>query len=158
MKRSLVFLSILLLPLMSMAEVDNILIVETNDGVTISFALAEKPEISFEGKVMSVLTEKDSQYFEISKISKWYFEQVTSGIQTIKKEQPSIKVVDNDNIIVDSSSSLSKIRLYSIDGKEQSLKVSYSDDKKPVINLSGLPKGIYVISINKQQSIKLYRK
>jgi hypothetical protein len=107
---------------------------------------------------MSVITEKDSQYFEISKISKWYFEQVTSGIQTIKKEQPSIKVVDNDNIIVDSSSSLSKIRLYSIDGKEQSLKVSYSDDKKPVINLSGLPKGIYVISINKQQSIKLYRK
>ena len=158
MKRSLVFLSILLLPLMSMAEVDNILIVETNDGVTISFALAEKPEISFEGKVMSVITEKDSQYFEISNISKWYFEQVTSGIQAVKKEQPSIKVVDNDKIIVDGSISLSKIRLYSIDGKEQSVKVSYSDDSKPVINISSLPKGIYVISINNQQSIKLYKK
>lgn len=158
MKKLLFALFLLLLPLMAVAEVDNILIVETNDGVTVSFALVEKPEISFEGSVMIVKSEKESQFFEITNISKWYFEQVTSCIEAIKKEQPSIKVVDNDNIIVDSSSSLSKICLYSIDGKQQSVKVSYSDDSKPVINISSLPKGIYVISINNQQSIKLYRK
>ena len=170
MKKQLLLLVMMLLPMMAMADavvdVDGInadsnrlLIVETTDGVKISFSLSENPELTFNGKTMLITSENESQQFEVYNISKWYFENLASNVNPIEKfDKPFIKKVNNEVILVEGLQPSSKVQIYSIDGKQQSIQNSYSEGEKSVINIANLPNGVYIVSINKVYNFKIYKK
>lgn len=158
-KRTTFLFLFLFISIIIRAESGRLLIVETTGGVKISFALSENPELTFNEQSMIVTTNEGSQQFDIFNIVQWYFENESTGIGTIRKyDKPIIDGPNNEVIIVKGLSSTSEIQIYSIDGRKQSLRDSYYDGDKFVINTSSLPKGVYIVSINNQQSIKFHKK
>lgn len=158
-KRKTFLFLFLFISIIIRAESGRLLIVETTGGVKISFALSENPELTFNGQSMIVTTNERSQQFDVYNIVQWYFENESTGIDTIKNYNKPIGYgSSNEVIIVEGLTPASEIQIYSIDGRKQSLHDSYYDGDKFVINISSLPKGVYIVSINNQQSIKFYKK
>lgn len=158
-KRNSLLIIFLLLAGIMKAEVDRIMIIETSEGMKISFALSDSPELLFDGRTLKVTSNNDSHSFELSNITKWYFESLTTNINdVIKNEMPIVEYNNNENIIVNGITFSSKIRLHSIDGKERMVKVSFTGDKKAIISIASLPQGLYILSLGKQQSIKIFKK
>lgn len=158
-KRTSFLFLFLFISIIIRAESGRLLIVETTGGVKISFALSENPELTFNGQSMIVTTNERSQQFDVYNIVQWYFENESTGISTIRNyDKPIVNGPNNEVIIVEGLSPTLDIQIYSIDGRKQSLYDSYYDGDKFVINISSLPKGVYIVSINKQQSIKFYKK
>lgn len=157
--RNFVFLILFLLaPIVIKAETTRYLIFETTEGVKISIVLSENPELTFNGQTMIITTNGKVQKVEIKDIAKWHYENETTGINTIESNNNTVINRTNENeIIVEGMSATSKVQVYSIDGKKQSAQVSYSDGGRAYINLSSLPKGVYIVSINKQQNIKIFK-
>ena len=147
----------LLVSIISKAESDRLLIFETTEGAKVTIALSENPELTFSGQTMIVTTNAQTQKIEISSIAKWYYENVPTGINPIKSFNKPIISKTNNEIIVEGLSSTPQVQVYSIDGKKQSVKVSLDDGGRSIINLSSLPKGVYVVSINKFNTIKIFK-
>lgn len=157
-RKYILFLAFLLVSIISQAESDRLLIFETTGGIKVSIALSDNPELTFSGQTMIVKTNAKTQKIEVSKIEKWYFENVTTGINIIRgDDKPIINKANNDEIIVEGLSSTPKVQIYSIDGKKQSVKVFLDEGGRSIINISSLPKGVYIVSINKLNSIKIFK-
>lgn len=156
-RKYILLFAFLLVSIISKAESDRLLIFETTGGVKVSIALSENPELTFSGQTMIVTTNTQTQKIEISSIAKWYYENVPTGINPIKSYDKPIISKTNNEIIVEGLSSTPKVQVYSIDGKKQAVKVSLDDGGRSIINLSSLPKGVYVVSINKFNTIKIFK-
>ena len=157
-RKYILLFAFLLVSIISKAESDRLLIFETTGGAKVTIALSENPELTFSGQTMIVTTNAQTQKIEVGSITKWYFENVPTGINPIKNyDKPVINKTNNDEIIVEGLSSTPKVQVYSIDGKKQAVKVSLDDGGRSIINLSSLPKGVYVVSINKFNSIKIFK-
>lgn len=139
------------------ATADNLLIVETNDGGKVSFELSSSPEITFNGQTMQVNTVFKSQSFEIANVAQYYFKSILTGMKDLQQGELRLCQPSNDKLVIDGLHSSSNVRLYSIDGKDLSDHISVSDGKA-VISLLSLPKGVYIISANKSQNIKIYKR
>ena len=156
MKKLLLFFLMFTAHLACTAE-DRLLVVEMTNGDKVSFALSAHPEITFSGQTMHMKTDSQSQDFEIANVSNYYFESVTTGIVEPQAKDLHISNLGNGQIVVSGINSPSEIKLYATGGLQVQANLSYSEGKA-VIFVSSLPKGVYILSINKQQNIKFYKK
>lgn len=134
------------------------LVVETNDKQKAYFALEEGPELSFNGATMIITTKSSCHSFEIADIAQYYFTDETTVIKELKANDLRISKSGNGQVTVEGLQSSSTVRLVSLDGKLLPAFVTYSDTGKATINLSSLPKGTYIISINKRQNLKINKR
>lgn len=134
------------------------LVVKTNDGDLFSFVFSDAPVITFDKQTMKIESKSKTHSFEISNVKEYSFSEndVTSGLEDVRANELRLINDENGNIIIDGVQPNSIVRLYSINGKEQSGKIS-STGERVYINLDSLPKGIYIVSVN-NKSFKVYKK
>ena len=139
------------------AATDRLLVVETTDGEKVSFALSANPQITFSGQTLHLNTDSQSQDFEIAKVAQYYFLDNTVGIAKPQFGELRISQTSNEQITVEGLQPSAAVRLYAADGREMPGRITRSDGRA-VISLLSLPKGVYIISTDNKQNLKIYKR
>lgn len=156
-KRILLLFIVLLTAYNVQSATKNYLVVEKTSGDKYSFDLSDEPIITFNNQIMQITSKSDSHSFEISDVKEYSFSDTNvTGINEVQPNELRIINDANGKIVIEGIQPNSKVRLFSIDGKEQMANISTSDDRV-YINLDSLSKGIYIVSVN-NKSFKIYKK
>lgn len=132
------------------------LIVLTRSGETFYFLLEESPKITFKDQIMHVSAKTKSCDIEISNMARFYFSKDANRIDDLKTNEFKIRYANNDNITIEGLSAPS-VKVFSIDGKLIMAEM-HSFGNETCITLESLASGIYIISINNNTSIKIYKR
>ena len=151
----------LLLCLMIVAQTasaaDKLLVIETTDGTKTVFSLSANPEMTFNGQTMLFNVGAQSHSFEITNVAQYYFEDDVSAIDGLESVKLRLRYAGSEKVIIEGISPHADVRLYSTNGTLINGSVATANGQA-VISLSSLPKGIYIISVNKNQNIKIHKK
>lgn len=157
MKRLLLLLFTMCLSSMLWAK-DYLLAIDFTDGTEMTFALAKQPVITFSGQIIRVKVGSRSSEFEMSDVVNFHFKEDPSDIRSPRiGEDFELSWQGEDLIVISNATSETNIRLYGVDGTFYPNRVNSIGDRVE-ISLSALPKGIYLLYINNNRSIKIYRK
>lgn len=119
------------------------LVVQQVDGTTLTIALSEHPTIYFEGDQIILRTNSGAEYnFSPSQELQMDFSETLTAIdEALKQRQLSVK---GNYLVLSNAPKGAAVRLYTIGGR-LSLEAVADADGYAVVDLSSLPKGIYVI-------------
>lgn len=135
------------------------LVIDFTDGTDLTIALSEQPTLSFSSQKLFINVVGQSSEFELSSVSNFHFKEGSSDIESPPVEDDyTIQWKADDQIVISNASHATSIRLYGIDGNTYASQISIANGDCLVISLSGLPKGIYLLNINKHRTIKINRK
>ena len=122
------FLSLALLSSMTASATDFTLYLEQSAGEKVSWEVSSLRKITFEGSnVVITKSNGETASFSTSTVSKMYFADPATGIQAVE------------------SIAGATAHVYSVNGILTGKAVVNADGS---VNLSNLPKGIYVVSVN----------
>ena len=147
----------LLLTLTGIKAADRTLVVETTTSGRLSIRLSDNPEITFSGQTMLISSAAGNYSLEISDIVQYAFESVATGLGQVPSDELRFCYSANGQITIEGAESPSDVRLYAVDGRELPIQVSANGDRITV-SLSTLPKGVYIISANNKQNLKIYKR
>ena len=147
----------LMLAAQGVAAADKLLVIEAVDGGKTVFALSAYPELSFSGQTMLLNVGTQSHSFEIANVAQYYFENDVTAIDGLESVKLRLRYTGSDKVIVEGISADADVRLYSTNGTLINGSVATANGHA-AISLSSLPKGIYIISVNKKQNIKIHNK
>ena len=136
---------------------DKLLVIETADGSKTVFALSANPELTFNGQTMLLNVGAQSHSFEIANVAQYYFENDVTAIDGLQSVKMRLRYNGSDKVVVEGISADADVRLYSTNGTLINGSVAAANGHA-AISLSSLPKGIYIISVNKNQNIKIHKK
>lgn len=156
MKKFLLF-CMLLVAYGAQAADNRLLVVETAGGERVTFELAASPRITFSNQTMLITSSAASHSFEMADVARYYFETTPVGVSTLQKESLHIRYAGGDEIVLPGRKSTDDIRLYAADGRQMPAAVS-NGAEGAVVTLAQLPKGIYIISVNNSQTVKIYKR
>ena len=135
-----------------------LLVIEFIDGTNVSFSLSKKPLLTFADHKLCVSVEGQMSEFELSDVENFHFVEETSGINTPKSDDDITIIWQGDDRVIISGADLSpKVCLYDIEGKYYPNRITVIGNLSEV-SLSYLPKGIYLLKINNQRTLKIIRK
>jgi len=119
------------------------LVVQQADGSTITIALSEHPTIYFEGGEIVIRTNSGAEYnFSPTQELEMNFSESLTGIKDVLTQRRlSLK---GDYLVLSSEKKGAAIRVFTAGGR-LSLEAAVDADGKAVVDLSKLPKGIYII-------------
>ena len=150
-----ILLVALLLPMTARAA-NTTLVVELTNGQTANYLLQDKPVLTMEGTRLNIKTEAVQTDYERSLVKQFYFADGSTGVKEVLKNALVYKQTDADHLEISGLSQNERIAIYNTSGVQVG-SVSRDSDKA-VISLSGLQKGIYLVKIGKNQTIKFLRK
>ena len=150
-----ILLAALLLPMSAMAT-NTALVVELADGQTINYLLLEKPVLTMDGTRLNIKSEAVETGYERSLVKRFYFTGESTGVKEVSKGALVYKQTDADHLEISGLSQSERIAIYNTSGVQVG-SISRDSDKA-VVNLSGLQRGIYLVKIGKNQTIKFVRK
>lgn len=171
MKHFLFLLLSWLVSVAAMAEKQGVLIVNLVDGGTAQFLLpVERPEIKCEEGIMTVTylissanASEDSRWntltFERDKVKDLVIgETEVDEIREVKSEDPRIRfdLTQRSMVRVSGLTDGDRLTVVSIDGKKVLPTVTRSAGEV-VVDLSGQPRGCYLVSVNGSFSFKLMK-
>ena len=134
------------------------LVVRMADDTVESFYLSEKPEVTFEGQNLNIVSSKMEVNFLRRDIKEVYFDQVVTGIrQTSMNELRFVYQNDSEITLYGLTDADKPIRVYDANGQLSHADIQISGDSA-TISLSSLHKGVYIIKTGNRQSIKIIRK
>jgi len=137
---------------------DYLLVIDFTDGTDMSFALTKKPIITFADQRIRVIVGSRSSEFEISDVVNFHFKEEPSDIRSPRvDDEYTIIWQGDDQIVISNATPDTQIRLYGIDGTMYPSRVNAHGDRME-ISLAALPKGIYLLNINNQRTLKINRK
>lgn len=139
------------------AATDRLLVVWTTGGEKVSFALSANPQITFSNQTLCIKTDSQSQNFEIAQVAQYYFEDNATAIAKPQFGELRISQTGNEQITVEGLQPSAAVRLYAVDGREMPDRITRSEGSI-VISLLSLPKGVYFISTDNKQNLKIYKR
>ncbi len=149
-----VLLALLLLMVIPMRAVDVQYLTIVSQGNSVSFALSEKPVITYQYNQLVVATAKETIEIPVADITGTRFEESPSSIHNLMSEdKPQIKgcLICFSDLIHGTL-----VQVFTSDGHNiVKVKADYSGTAQ--VNLSEFPKGIYLIKAGKQ-TIKIINK
>ena len=151
----LLFLQFSVLNLWATSE--KALIVELQNGSKTEFLLSGKPELTFANWGLQIAVKGSISSFEIGNVKQFYFDDASTGIESIASNGLRIVSKDDNLIIIEGIDGDDKISLYSLNGEMMSIQPEISGNRAEV-PLVSLPQGIYLIKISNKQTFKIYRK
>ena len=125
-------------------KAENTLVVKTKNGAETAIILKDKPNVTFEGTDLKVVTEKETVTFALSDVLRFtYIKKDPSGID--EKAVDPTEVGYKDGVLVISQLKQgASVDIYSLDGKLlRQLTAHRSGTYR--LNLSELPKGVYLV-------------
>lgn len=151
MKRTAIFLGLLLSTMLTHAADEKSLFITFNNGKQAEFKLSQEPEITFGNNEMTVKAANTKTTFTLWQVSTFTYGNATTGIS--KVENNGQLLLEGNHLIVDGIHN--QIKAYSYDGRTISLSPIVTSNKT-VINLESLSTGVYIIKVN-GKSIKIAR-
>ena len=137
---------------------DYLLVIDFTDGTDMSFALAKQPVLTFANQRLVVTMDGQRTEFELINVLSFHFKEGSSDIRSPRMDDNyTIAWQGEDLIVISNSSSNTMVRLYGIDGIYYPNRVCTNGDRLE-ITFSALPKGIYLININNNRTLKINRK
>lgn len=127
------------------ASAQNGLVVETNDGMTYSYVLAEKPRLSFNDTDMIITSADADASFARTDIKNFRFEDVETGIAEMKANSQRMTYL-NGIVTIEGNGPVS---LYDTAGR-QLMSGKASDSESVSINTNAYPQGTYIVRCGKQ--------
>lgn len=112
------------------------------NGTCSTFLMKENTVIKFANAELVLSNKSEKLYFPLTEIQRWTYSTVETSIINTKQSRANIEVYD-DRIVINNISIGEKIRIYSIDGRLNTVVLSKSATE--VINTSSWGVGIYVI-------------
>lgn len=153
MKRKLLFIAVLLLavvvPRQARASDDVQYITIKTPTQTVTVALADHPVITYANDQLVITTEEKQVEVPVAEIMDYNFTEEPSAIRNIELT-PQYK---QGLVVFDRLKAGTVVRLYNAKG-EQLRTISAQPDGTAVVDMQGLPKGVYLISADKL-SIKI---
>ncbi|MBQ9667056.1 MAG: hypothetical protein IJV33_11400 [Bacteroidaceae bacterium] len=138
------------------ASATNHLTLYLNSGTTLSFPVEEKPQITFEGNVLCINTER----YQITDVRKYTFSKNEEvGIEAVEVDKKGVALtrLDGEKIAVSVKDADAAVCVYSSNGIEQNVGKAVDADGRIVLNLEGLMPDVYVISIG-SETFKIRKK
>lgn len=123
----------------------NALVLETNDGETYSYVLANKPQLTFNATEMLISSDDASASFTRTDIKNFRFEEVANAIKDVKADGQRMSYL-HGVVTVDGTD---KVILYDISGR-QILSKRAADGESVTIDLNNQPSGTYIVRSGKQ--------
>lgn len=135
---------LLLLLFMSCLSVqaEEVLVVHLKNGGQSSFAFSEKPVITFDNENMVIKSNVTTFSVSIADVSYYDFPASSTGIQ---ENQHALPLISNGHVVFSKLPADSNVNIYTVDGK-QLRRYAASRSGNVDIDLTTLPKGVYVIS------------
>ena len=154
-QRKLLFILAMMLPLGILAK-GSMLVVELTSGQTANYLLQDKPVMAMEGTMLNITTATLQASYERADIKRFYFVEDPSGIQELSKDALSFRQKDADHLEISGLPKGDRVTISDLSGRQRGT-VSHSDGTA-VVNLSGQPKGVYLVKVGKSQTIKIVKK
>ena len=136
---------------------NSVLVVESVGGDKVTFSLSSMPQITFSNQTMLITTGSQVESFELANVAQYYFESETDGIQSVPREALLVRYAGGDEVVLQGLSPSARVTLYSADGRQRSVPVTYGDGSA-TLSLASLPQGVYILSANNSQTIKIYKR
>lgn len=155
--RLLIMLAAMTMPLLKLYA-GSVLVVELNTGMVERFALLDKPELTISGTKLVVKSAVLEESYERSEVKSFYFENKGTGIEQVREDSSiSIHQTGNDQFLITGISNQDKIVVCNHLGQTFEQFVS-RDGGTAVINLSTSYRGVYIIKIGKNKTIKINKR
>lgn len=136
---------------------DNFLIVRFQDGTTTSFNLSHRPNVTFDGNQMVISSEEMETYYDVARVQRFSFGDETNKITPVLTEnEVRLTYTSPESATISGLKQGAKVSLFSTNGI---MLMDLTADASGVaeLNLSSLPKGVYIISVPNGQSFKIAR-
>ena len=133
------------------------------NGQTMTYLLSDKPEVSFPmGKTLEFKTVNVSATYQSADVTKFTIEDAATDIEEVMADEANgssmvVKCLDGSHVSVRGIGDNSRVIVFSVQGAVQKAEVSAVADGAD-IDLSSLANGTYVISINGNESFKVYKR
>lgn len=134
-----------------------LLVIEMKDKSTVSFALNEKPEISFSTSSMFVDSETMSAEYKLNSVLRYYFVEGTpSGVDSIEMSENEVRFTyqSGDNLLIEGVDDSSSLYIYDISGRRHNADVECNGGSITV-SMHQLQPGIYIVNVMGKYSVKI---
>lgn len=132
------------------------LIVSFRDGTTTSFDLEDRPVVSLQSPKMIIRAGSVEAEYDSDSVETFVIGDPGGTAPVLAKDEIRLTYRDRNNAGVSGLDPGSSVILYSIDGKAIATTAADSEGSA-WLDLSGLAKGSYIISITNGQSFKIIR-
>jgi hypothetical protein len=140
------------------AEEKNALVVRLKDGTEVQFIASEKLTVTNNGNDVVFKSTTATATYPRSNVAKFYFKPaVLNSVEKIQNEQRINFLMQRDYILITSTEKLTKPMIYNINGMMLATSVNQISNNSATISVSSLPRGIYIVTANKQ-SFKFIKK
>jgi len=137
---------------------DYLMVIDFADGSEVTIRLSKHPVLTFVEQKLCVSAEDEKSEFELADVVNFHFAEDPAALPALHEEDDFHMVWQSDDLIVISHVSAdARVLLYGMDGTSYKSHVSARDSRFEV-SLSDLPKGIYLLNINSNRTLKITRK
>ena len=137
---------------------DYLMVIDFTDGTEVSIGLSKHPVLSFADQRLCVSVEGEKSEYELADVVNFHFAEAPTSIHTLREEEDFRMVWQSDDlIVVFHASPEARVLLYGVDGTFYPNRVNVQDNRFE-ISLSDLPKGIYLLNINSNRTLRINRK
>ena len=143
-KLQLLLLMLLALPIGMLADSQNTLVVKLKNGAETAFFLKDKPNVTFEGTDLKVVSDKETVTFTLSDVLRLtYVKKDPSGIDEMVFDPTEVSY-EGGVLVISQLKQGASVDIYSLDGKlVRQLKAYHSGTYR--LSLSELPTGLYLV-------------
>lgn len=140
--KGIILLTILILMICSLVRASE-LVIHLKNGEQVTFALEQKPIISFETDDLVVKSENTCYSVSMDEVACYDFNPIITDVEN-RQNKKSIPIIFKEHIVFTNLSRDSKVFVYTMDGK---CIHSYKADSigNVDVNLNSLPKGICIL-------------
>lgn len=154
--RYILFLFIFATILPSYAAENNSLVVYLNSGATLLFPVAEKPQLTFEGSILCINTNR----YQISDVKKYTFSKnEATGLQEIEggENKLDFNFLEGEKISIRVKDPSVVVRIYSSNGIEHAVKRESGTNGSIVVDMASLMPDVYIIAVG-EETIKIRKR
>ena len=147
--RHFLFILTLAVILPSHAAESNSLVIYLNSGARIVFPVEEKPQMTFEGSILCINTDR----YQISDVKKYTFSRnEAAGIQEVEggKNNLDFNFLDGEKMAISVKDPSVSIRIYSSNGTEYAVKRENGTNGNVVIDMAGLTPDVYIVAVGEE--------
>jgi len=140
------------------AEEKNALVVRLKDGTEVQFITSEKLTVTNNGNDFVFKSTTATATYPRTSVAKFYFTvAVLNSVEKVQNEQRTNFLMQSDYILITSTENLTKPMIFNINGMMLGAPVNKISNNSATISISSLPRGIYIVTANKQ-SFKFIKK
>lgn len=131
-------------------------VLEFKDATKVTFALSEKPVLTFGTGMLHIASENTSVEYPLNDILEFSFKSLPTNIENVNSDNLIFIITDVNNIIIQGASGNENVSVCDITGKSMPVEINRKSQFIE-IDTTMLSDGIYIINVNNRHSIKIIK-